>query len=84
MKNILLFLMLLLSGIAEAQIVNIPDLEFKNKLFGASVINGRARDINGIINQNDTTLDLSSRTEGIYFIKVITEKGMKMEKVVKE
>lgn len=38
----------------------------------------------GTVNDIDTTIDLSSRTAGIYFVKVVTDKGMKIEKVVKK
>jgi uncharacterized repeat protein (TIGR01451 family) len=38
----------------------------------------------GTVNDMDTTLDLSSRGSGMYFVKVVTEKGMKVEKIVKE
>ncbi|AWH83782.1 hypothetical protein HYN59_01035 [Flavobacterium album] len=47
-------------------------------------------DINGrllqtaIINDTSTSIDLSSRAAGMYFVKVITEKGMKVEKVIRE
>lgn len=36
------------------------------------------------INENSVILDLSVRSSGIYFIKVFTEKGIKVEKVIRE
>lgn len=35
-------------------------------------------------NENNVTLDVSSRAAGIYFVKIITEKGMKVEKLIRE
>ncbi|AWH85201.1 hypothetical protein HYN59_08730 [Flavobacterium album] len=35
-------------------------------------------------NDVHTTIDLSSRASGIYFVKVLTDKGIKVEKAVKE
>ncbi|WP_417358119.1 T9SS type A sorting domain-containing protein [Flavobacterium sp.] len=46
MKKKLLYLLLLFSGIASAQIVNIPDANFKNKLLSANTTNNIAKDIN--------------------------------------
>lgn len=47
MKKKLLYLLLLFSfGIASAQIVNIPDMNFKNRLLDADMENGWARDEN--------------------------------------
>ena len=46
MKKKLLYLLLLFSGIASAQIVNIPDINFKNKLLSANTTNNIAKDIN--------------------------------------
>lgn len=38
----------------------------------------------GIVNDMNTSIDLRSRQAGIYFVKVRTEKGVKLEKVIKE
>ncbi len=38
----------------------------------------------GIINDISATVDLSARAAGMYFVKVTTDKGSKVEKVVKE
>ena len=38
----------------------------------------------GIVNDMNTTIDLRSRQAGMYFVKVRTEKGVKLEKVIKE
>jgi hypothetical protein len=54
MKNILL-LMLVLTGFANAQIVNIPDANFKARLLASNLSNNIGQDINGnniIIDQN--------------------------------
>ncbi|KGO84264.1 hypothetical protein Q763_00525 [Flavobacterium beibuense F44-8] len=56
MKKKLLYLLLLFSGIASAQIVNIPDANFKNKLLSANTTNNIAKDENGVaikIDQNN-------------------------------
>lgn len=46
MKKTLLLLSLLVAGIMQAQIVNIPDANFKAKMVNASANNPAARDIN--------------------------------------
>jgi uncharacterized repeat protein (TIGR01451 family) len=38
----------------------------------------------GTINDTHPTLDLSSRGSGMYFVKVTTEKGIKVEKIIKQ
>jgi hypothetical protein len=35
-------------------------------------------------NKTNTTLDISNKSDGIYFLKVTTEKGSSVEKLVKE
>jgi len=37
-----------------------------------------------IENKKETTLDLSKQSNGIYFLKINTEKGSKVEKMIKE
>jgi Leucine-rich repeat (LRR) protein len=37
-----------------------------------------------IVNSSLATLDISSRAKGIYLVKVISEKGIKVEKLIKE
>lgn len=46
-------------------------------------IQGRLLQTN-LIDQTTTTLDISSKVSGVYFLKVISEKGIKAEKIVKE
>jgi len=38
----------------------------------------------GTVNDSSTTIDLSARPSGMYFVKVYTEKGIKVEKLVRE
>ncbi|WP_294822934.1 T9SS type A sorting domain-containing protein [uncultured Flavobacterium sp.] len=38
----------------------------------------------GIVNDMNTTIDLTARQAGMYFVKVTTEKGVKIEKVIRE
>lgn len=59
MKKKLLYLLLLFSGIASAQIVNIPDINFKNKLLSAASTNIVAKDIDG----NSIVIDINSDSE---------------------
>lgn len=37
-----------------------------------------------IVNNTITVIDLSSQSNGIYFVKVVTEKGMKVDKLIKQ
>ena len=37
-----------------------------------------------LINNSETTLDITSKSKGIYFLKIVSEKGIKVEKLVKE
>ncbi|RYJ45562.1 T9SS type A sorting domain-containing protein [Flavobacterium beibuense] len=59
MKKKLLYLLLLFSGIVSAQIVNIPDINFKNKLLSASISNDVAKDVNG----NSIVIDVNNDYE---------------------
>lgn len=38
----------------------------------------------GIVNDMDTTIDLAARQSGMYYVKVTTDKGVKVEKLLKE
>ncbi len=38
----------------------------------------------GIVNDISTTIDLTSRAAGMYFVKVTTDKGVKVENVIRE
>jgi Secretion system C-terminal sorting domain len=58
---------------AESAILNIQLFDVQGRLLEAISVN----DIT-------TTLDIASRANGIYFIKIATDKGMKVEKLVKE
>lgn len=40
--------------------------------------------ITQIVNNSQTQLDVSNYTNGIYFVKITTEKGVKIEKIIKE
>lgn len=37
-----------------------------------------------IVNKNQTTMDVSNQSNGVYFLKVISDKGSKVEKIIKE
>jgi hypothetical protein len=37
-----------------------------------------------LTNEKQTTIDLTQKTKGIYFFKVTTDKGIKVEKLIKE
>ncbi len=51
------YLILFVCGMAQAQIVNIPDTNFKNKLLEASTTNNIAKDQNGVSIVIDTNAD---------------------------
>jgi hypothetical protein len=59
MKRILLYMSLIYCGLANAQIVNIPDSNFKNKLLAASSSNPIAKGQNG----NYITIDVNGDGE---------------------
>jgi hypothetical protein len=46
-------------------------------------IHGRQLQVN-YSNETNVSFDLSNRASGIYFIKIVTEKGMKVEKLIRE
>lgn len=46
-------------------------------------IQGRLLQTN-LVNENQTTLNISNNSNGIYFIKVISDKGIAVQKIVKE
>ncbi|TDP59164.1 DUF7619 domain-containing protein [Flavobacterium dankookense] len=46
-------------------------------------VQGRILQTN-IVEENSASLDITSKAKGIYFLKVITDKGIKVEKLVKE
>lgn len=56
MKNAILYFLLLFSGIAGAQIINIPDSNLKAKLLSASMMNGTAKDAAG----NNIAIDINA------------------------
>jgi hypothetical protein len=37
-----------------------------------------------LVNESNTILDITTQSAGVYFIKVTTVKGIKVEKMVKE
>ncbi|MGC4041359.1 MAG: T9SS type A sorting domain-containing protein [Flavobacterium sp.] len=37
-----------------------------------------------LVNENQTNIDMSSQSSGIYFARIITDNGMKVEKIVRE
>lgn len=46
-------------------------------------VQGRLLQTN-IINNSETTFDITSKSKGMYFLKIVSEKGIKVEKLVKE
>ncbi len=37
-----------------------------------------------LVNENQTTVDISNQSSGVYFLKIISDKGMKVQKIVRE
>ncbi len=67
-----------------------PTSEIVNIKASTSIGNVQLFDVQGRLLQtsvgnatNATTLDLSERTSGVYFVKVISDKGTRVEKIVK-
>ncbi|TDP59163.1 T9SS type A sorting domain-containing protein [Flavobacterium dankookense] len=63
-------------------IVNIKS-DFNIKSIQLYDVQGRILQTN-IVEENTASLDIASKAKGIYFLKVITDRGIKLEKLVKE
>ncbi len=73
MKKILLFITLISFTITQAQIVNIPDTNFKNKLLSANTTNDIAKDSNGnpmVIDTNNDNEIQESEAQNVYELDV--------------
>jgi uncharacterized repeat protein (TIGR01451 family) len=46
-------------------------------------VQGRILQTN-LVNENQTTIDVSSQANGVYFLKIISDKGMMVKKIVRE
>jgi hypothetical protein len=46
-------------------------------------VQGRLLQTN-LVNENETTIDVSTKSKGVYFLKILSDKGMKVEKIVRE
>lgn len=46
-------------------------------------VQGRILQTN-LVNENQASLDVSTQSKGVYFIKIISDKGMKVQKIVKD
>jgi hypothetical protein len=57
----------------------------KNKILSIQLFDVQGRILQTVLeNKNSTTLDISNKSDGIYFLKVTTEVGSSVEKLVKE
>lgn len=73
MKRLLPFLLLLCTGIAGAQIINIPDNGFRNKLLAANTTNNIAKNSSGASMKIDTNNDnyiQQSEANAVYELNV--------------
>ena len=46
-------------------------------------IHGRVLQTN-LVNENETTINISDKSNGVYFLKITSDKGVKVEKIIKE
>jgi hypothetical protein len=46
-------------------------------------VQGRLLQTN-LVNENETSIDVSTKAKGVYFLKILSDKGMKVEKIVRE
>ncbi|MFN7675690.1 T9SS type A sorting domain-containing protein [Flavobacterium sp.] len=46
-------------------------------------VQGRLLQTN-LVNENETSIDVSNKYKGVYFLKILSDKGMKVEKIVRE
>jgi hypothetical protein len=58
---------------AASQVESIEVYDMQGRLLQSAIVNG-----------TEVEMDVSSRNTGVYFVKVETDRGMKVEKVVKE
>ncbi|NNT72526.1 T9SS type A sorting domain-containing protein [Flavobacterium sp. IMCC34852] len=63
-------------------IVNIKG-DFNIKSIQLFDVQGRILQTN-IVNENNTTIDIAAQNVGVYFIRVVSDKGIKVEKLVKQ
>lgn len=63
-------------------IVNVSG-DFNLKSIQLFDMQGRLLQTN-IVNENNTTIDITTQSVGVYFIRVVSDKGMKVEKLVKQ
>lgn len=73
MKKLLLYVLLFCTGIASAQIVNIPDTNFRNKLLAANTTNNIAKNSGGAsikVDVNNDTYIQQAEVDAIYELDV--------------
>jgi len=63
---------------------NILTIRAKNSIKSVSIFDVKGRLLQTQIDSNtEIELDMSARSEGLYFVKIITDKGIKVEKIIK-
>ncbi|MGK4567194.1 T9SS type A sorting domain-containing protein [Flavobacterium sp. 3HN19-14] len=61
------------------------NVKANNAIQSAQLFDGRGRLLQTHLSrENETIMDISKHSGGIYFLKIITEKGIKIEKIVKK
>ena len=46
-------------------------------------VQGRLLQTN-LVNENETTIDVSTKAKGVYFLKILSDKGIGVQKIVRE
>jgi hypothetical protein len=64
---------------------NIINIKATNTITSVQLFDAQGRLLQTkLVNENNTTLDITAQSAGVYFIKATTDKGIKVEKIVKQ
>jgi hypothetical protein len=64
---------------------NVVNIKAKNTITSVQLFDVQGRLLETkLVNENDTTLDITTQSAGVYFIKATTDKGIRVERIVKE
>ena len=92
--KIITFILLIFSSVCYSQIINFPDSNFKNALLNiksnynvsnVEIFNTMGQKVSSEENQSTTGINVSSQSDGIYFLKLIdVENSSTVKKFIKK